>query len=621
MSFLGRLRVRLIAGHLGLVFVVFAAFSATAAEPKRVLILHSFGRDFAPWSEYARHMRAELIRQSPQPVDLFEASLATARFGDDQQEGPFVEYLRALFAKRPLDLVVTIGAPAAGFFQRYRQQLFPATPLLLTAIEQRRVAVTSLTANDIAVATDIDFAAVFDNILRVLPDTDHIAIVLGNSPLEKFWGEQIRSAAEPYGNRVAFTLFNDLSFDEMLTRVATLPPRSAIFFALLSVDAAGVPHNDGKALPRLRAVTNAPIFSYDDSYFGIGNVGGPVLSVPEVSRQAANVAVRILGGEAPSSIQTPPIGFGTARFDWRELQRWGIKEANLPAGSIVEFREPTFWSQHRWTVIGTLAIVLTQAAMIAALLFERGRRRVAETTSRRRFIEMTQMNRSLIVSTMSSSIAHELNQPLGAILNNAEAAEVLLTMNPLDIGQLREILADIRKDDKRAGDIISHLRGFLKKSEVQLHDVDMNQVIEDVLHIVEPEAAKRGIAIDASHATNALAVRADHVHLQQVVLNLALNGMDAMKDSSNGRRMVFQTARVVDAEVEVSVLDTGAGIPEHKLGDIFESFVTTKRHGMGLGLSIARTIVEMYGGRIWAENRQGGGAVVRFVLPLAGATA
>jgi signal transduction histidine kinase len=111
-------------------------------------------------------------------------------------------------------------------------------------------------------------------------------------------------------------------------------------------------------------------------------------------------------------------------------------------------------------------------------------------------------------------------------------------------------------------------------------------------------------------------VRADHVHLQQVLLNLAINGMDAMNDTPKGRKMIFQTTRVSDAEVEVSVLDSGSGIPEHKLRDIFESFVTTKQDGTGLGLSIARTIVEMYGGRIWAENRQGGGAAFRFVLPL-----
>jgi C4-dicarboxylate-specific signal transduction histidine kinase len=255
--------------------------------------------------------------------------------------------------------------------------------------------------------------------------------------------------------------------------------------------------------------------------------------------------------------------------------------------------------------------------MISALLFERFRRFRAEAASRRRLLELAQMNRSLTVSAMSSSIAHELNQPLGAILNNAGAAEVLLTKSPLDIEQLKDILADIRKDDERAGEIISHLRGFLRTEDVPPGAVSIDRAIADVLQIVEPEAARRGIKIDCDPASQPLSVRADHVHLQQVLLNLALNGMDAMKDVAAGRRMTFRTSQVGEAKVEIAVLDNGTGIPEGRLREIFDSFVTTKQHGTGLGLSIARTIVEMYGGRIWAENRKDGGAAFRFVLPLA----
>jgi signal transduction histidine kinase len=487
--------------------------------------------------------------------------------------------------------------------------------LLVTGLEQR-LYVASGDANETTVLAAIDFRAAINNILQVLPATDHIAIVLGASPLERYWKEQIGIAVGPLGGRVAFTWFNDLSFDEMLKQVASLPPKSAVFFAAMAVDAAGVPQNDGKVLPRIQAASSAPIFSFEDSYFGAGLVGGPMLSIPEISRRVVDVAGRILAGETAANIRTPAVGFVAPRFDWRELQRWGIKEANLPPASVVEFRQPTFWSEHRWTMIAVVSVLFLQAVLISALLFERVRRRRAEAASRRRFFEMTQMNRSLTVSAMSNSIAHELNQPLGAILNNAGAAEVLLAKSPPDIEQLREIIADIRKDDERAGEIIGHLRGFLRADERSLGEVSINRAIADVLHIVEPEAAKRGIAIDCDQAPQELFVRADHVHLQQVLLNLALNGMDAISDTTANRKMVFQVSQVSGSKVEVAVLDSGTGIPEHRLKEIFDSFVTTKRHGTGLGLSIARTIVEMYGGKIWAENRQHGGAAFRFVLPL-----
>jgi C4-dicarboxylate-specific signal transduction histidine kinase len=219
---------------------------------------------------------------------------------------------------------------------------------------------------------------------------------------------------------------------------------------------------------------------------------------------------------------------------------------------------------------------------------------------------------------MSASIAHELNQPLGAILSNAEAAEILLAATPPDVGQLKEILADIRQSDQRAGEIIRRLREMMKKSEIGRQEVDLNDAVQGVLHILDPEAARQRVVMSADQTPRTLLVRADLVHLQQVLLNLGMNAIDAMANVASGRRRIaFQTALVGDSTVEVSVSDTGTGIPTEKLNMIFEPFFTTKQQGMGLGLSIVRTIIETYGGKIWAENRPGGGAVFRFTLPLA----
>ena len=184
---------------MGLIVCLLASLAcpvALAAEgSKRVMLLHSFGRDFKPWDEYAKTIRSELDRQSPWPLDITDHSLVSARSSDEDPEGPFVEYLRALFAKRPLDLIVSIGAPAAKFVQRHRERLFTATPMVFTAVEQRRVQYSKLTENDAVVAVWIDYPAAFDNILQLLPDTKNIAIVVGTSPIEKFWTEEIARGA------------------------------------------------------------------------------------------------------------------------------------------------------------------------------------------------------------------------------------------------------------------------------------------------------------------------------------------------------------------------------------------------------------------------------------------
>ena len=366
---------------IGATILLLVTLGTAAAESKRVLMLHSFGRDFKPWSEYARTIRAELDRQSPWPLEITEHSLMSARSSDENPEAPFVEYLRALHATSPLDLIVSLGAPAVAFVQRHRQQLFADTPMVFTAVEQRRVQYSNLTPNDTVVAVAHSFPAVFENILRVLPDTKTVAVVNGNSLNERYWLEEMRREVRRFANRISFIWYSDLSFEEILKHAASLPPHSAIFWHLMNVDAAGVVHDGDTGLPRLHAVANAPIFSYDDSFFGGAIVGGPMHSVLEGSRATAAVAIRVLGGEKPGDIKEPPIGFATPKFDWREMQRWGISERRLPPGSEIHFRDPTAWDQYRAQILLVCAVVLVQSALIAWLIYTRRKRRRSETAA------------------------------------------------------------------------------------------------------------------------------------------------------------------------------------------------------------------------------------------------
>jgi C4-dicarboxylate-specific signal transduction histidine kinase len=265
-----------------------------------------------------------------------------------------------------------------------------------------------------------------------------------------------------------------------------------------------------------------------------------------------------------------------------------------------------------------LLVVLFQAAIIFWLLFERHRRQASETESRARLRQLIHLDRVAGVGAISASFAHELNQPLGAIMANAEAAEILMGTSPVDHSQIMEILGDIRRSNRHAGDMIAHLRLLLKRRDaIELQEFDLNDALRDALLTVNSEARKKGVMVSVYQIPGALPVRADQIHLEQVVINLASNAMDAMQDSAPAARiMTVQTALLNDSEVEVSVSDSGTGIPEDKLEAIFEPFVTTKQQGNGLGLSIARTIMENYGGKIHAENRPAGGAVFRFTLPL-----
>src|SRR5262249_38942765 len=215
----------------GVVFLL-SIVDAAVGEPRRVLLVHAFGHAYSPWSDMAGSFRAELIKRSKEPIDLYEVSLDTARVKDPQDEAPFVQYIRALLVDRKLDLIVPIGAPSAFFMQRNRQLLFPATPMLIVGADRRRISSNSLAGHDAAGLLDPDLAAYLANVLRLRPDTTDIAVVVGNSPVERYWTSELRREFQPLAERVKIEWFNDLTFDAMLQRAAGMPPSSTIFWFL-----------------------------------------------------------------------------------------------------------------------------------------------------------------------------------------------------------------------------------------------------------------------------------------------------------------------------------------------------------------------------------------------------
>ena len=599
----------------GIIFFLMALFAcqvALAAEHKRVMLLHSFGQDFKPWSEYAKDIRAELKRQSPWPLDIIENSLVTARFSDENPEAPFVEYLSALFAKRPLDVIVSIGAPAADFVQRHRRRLFPTTPMVLTAVDQRRVQYSNLTANDVAVAVNINYLSAFENILQVLPDTKDVIVVVGTSPIEKFWKEAIGKQAEPLTNRIKLSWTDELPFEELLKQASALPPHTAIFWELMIVDAAGVVHEGNLPLERLHAVANAPIFSYDESFFGSGIVGGPLLIVADTSRLTATVAVRILNGEKAGDIKVSPVEFSAPRFDWGQIQRWGISEKNLPPGSEILFRDPTVWEQYRAHILAVTAAILIQAALIFWLLYEHWRRQRAEILARNTMSELSHVNRMATAGQLSASIAHEVNQPLAGIVANAQAA--LRWLEKANVEEVREGLKRIVSDGHRASDIITNLRAMFKSDVQEKALVDINKLVLSVLALVRIDLQKHEIKLQTQLDDRIPQVLGNQVQLQQVISNLVVNAIESM-GSLQTRALRIKTELSQSNTVQVSIEDTGTGIKSSDVAQLFKPMFTTKARGMGMGLSICQSIIENHDGRIWVSPGATGGSIFQFELP------
>ena len=341
-----------------------------------------------------------------------------------------------------------------------------------------------------------------------------------------------------------------------------------------------------------------------------------MFSPAEGARPTAAVAVRMLGGEKAGDIKVPPIGFSAPKYDWRQLQRWNISESRLPPGSEVLFREPTAWERYSWQIALVIAVILLQAGLISVLLHEHRRRQFAEVQSRQRMAELARVMRFSTAGELTASIAHEINQPLGSILTNAETAKAILKSPSPDIAELKEIVDDILRDDRRASEVIRRMKSLLKKAPFELNNFDLNDLVRETIGVLSALAVGRQVKLTSSITPNALPILGDRVQLQQVILNLVVNGIDAMRDTPAENRIIDIRTSRVEKFAELSVSDRGPGIPEDKLKEIFEPFFTSKAEGMGMGLSIARTIIEAHNGLISAKNRDHGGASFRIRLPV-----
>jgi signal transduction histidine kinase len=554
-----------------------------------------------------------------EPLAVYVENLDLVAFPDSDYQDALEAFLREKYRAKDVKVIIAIGPASLRFLLRARSRLWSDVPVIFSVVDEDTPAQLHLPPDFTGRTIRLSPKDMVATARAVVPKLNGIALV-GDPFAQDSFRRHFLDELPSVSAGLDIMDLTGWPMDKLKERVAALPERTAILYTNIYKDGAGANYVPREALTTIAEIENRPIVVDTETFVGYGGVGGFVAGPASIGEDAAKVALRILGGEKVSEIPVQPTGDLTRPvFDWRQLNRWGVNESRLPAESEIRFREPSAWEQYHWQIIGIFVALALQGIVISLLLLERRRRQAAELESRGRLLEVVHLNRTAAAGALSASIAHELNQPLGAILSNADAVELLLDSNPSELKLIRESLCDIRLANQRASEILQRVGKLLKRQPgIETQQFDLNDAIAEALHIVSPEALKRGVTLDANGIKQPLLVYADRVHLQQVIMNLAINGMDAMAEVRSGAGTItVETALDGETEVIVSVADQGTGIPKEKLREIFDTFYTTKEQGTRLGLSIARRIIETYGGKIWAENRARGEAVFRFTLPLA----
>lgn len=594
--------------------VLGAATSAMAQAVRQVLMLQSFNRGNLTLDGFTANFRVELDRLTGSSVNVVQVVVGPTGFVG-ASEAAVVDYIKAIFAERPApDLIVTVAGPAAVFARKYRQQLFPGTPVLFGSVDQRYLRDAAPGDNEAAVSVDNDYPTLVESILQLLPRTRQIVVVLGSGQLGKFWRAELEGQFKRFYDRLNFVWSDDLSLADLLRRCAALPSDSAIVYVTFGIDAEGHAYPDERVFAALHATANAPMFGVQSVLLGQGIVGGALLSVDDLSRNTAAAAVQLLNGTPPRRINLSPQSPRQAIFDWRELQRWGIPEKRLPAGSVVRYRSPSLWQEHKLTILGGAGVLLTQALLIIGLLYERRARQRAETESRMNLTLAADASRRETMSALTNSLAHELGQPLSSMMHNATALQRMVAANRATPDTIEEVLSDIRTQGAHATQIIDRLRTMLRSRQLDKKPIDLHAVVNESLALVAHDMRARRVEATVHLPTNVCVINSDEVLLQQVLVNLLINAMDAMAETLPSRRHITIRAEVRPADVDISVRDTGKGVPANIEGSLFTPFVTTKSHGMGIGLTIAQTIIHAHGGTIAARNNPDGGATFTVTL-------
>jgi signal transduction histidine kinase len=582
-----RVRAAVVRGSFLLLAV--ATLNVYAAEPKRILMLHSFGRDTSPYDTITAAFRTEMLRAWPGQVAFYDFSLESGRPAVSDENAGAVEVLRSRFAGMTLDLVVAVGPPASRFYGAHREELFPSVPLLMLGMDQRVAPTEHLKPGDAIVGAKNSPPLVLNNVLALLPGTTTVAVVLGDSPNERFWADEIRKEFAPFENRVKFLWLNSLTLPAMRERVATLQPGTVVLFGLFLADAAGIPYDQQYAISELHAASSAPIFGFNGSEMGHGIVGGPLIPNVEQGLAGGKVASRIMRGESSQEVSEVFLAPATPQFDWRELRRWHIDESRLPPGSVVRFRPPSMWALYKLPVIAGIVVLLLQAALITALMVQRARRRRAEGES--------------FALSWRLVTAHEDERRRLARELHDDVTQRLARL-AIDAARFEAIEPHARDPASRS------VHGELVRLSEDVHALSyrLHPSILDDLGLAE------ALKAECEHVSRRELVRVD-VELKQVPDRMSSDiALCIFRVAQEALRNIARHAKASVATVSLALEDGGLLLAIRDNGVGFDVDASQSRHGLGRAGMGER--VRLLGGTFGIKSAFGQGTTVSAWVPL-----
>ncbi len=580
-----------------------SSFASEPGEMKRVLILYSFKYGLSA----NVHMDANKVTGDAIQATMEEGMARGIAFQSERMdvstlpENRYFEELRDAYRKQydgqPIDLIIAVNYRALKFLINHGEEIWPNTPILFCGVEKgRREQLKRLRPNITGLFADAHFEDMIDTIFKIHPDTQQITVIVGTSETERFIEARVRQAYREYVGRVDFTSLYNFGFDAILSRVADLPPNSIVLFLTLLQDGEGKPVPEN-ALHLISRASNVPVYGLFDVYVGHGIVGGSLYSVEHRGIMVGKMGVRVLAGEKPRDIPIETRQRHFNLYDWRQLKRWGIAESDLPQGSIVRYREASFYELYYWYIWGVIALIMLETLLISFLVINRSRRRRAER-------ELQRAHHSLLKSK------NDFRNLAGKLLSVQEAERRKLAREMHDdLTQRLAVLAiDIGKMELKfqgsedpVFETLRSIRERLVNISGDVHDISRQlhpSIIEDLglVDAIKSECSsftqREGIAVDYRTESMPPGIPAD---VSICIYRIVQEGLrNIAKHADTTQLQVSLTGK--DDSIFLTIKDQGAGF------DLKEA-----EKKLGLGLVSMQERVRLIQGNISIDSRPGQG--------------
>lgn len=606
-------------GIAGLV-ILCSCFQAAAQEPgsapKRFLVVYESDSSLSANIGIAQGIDAALSAALPDGREMYTEFRDITQFPDDIHAANLAKSMAAKYRTRPPDVVLAAGPGALTFVLEHREQFAPGVPVVFGAITEATLAEVDVPADVTGVVSQFDIAGTIELARKLHPQATRVVVITGSATFDRNWRNRAEAVLKDNYAGLDVNYVGELTLEAFKDVARDVESDAILLILTIFQDAEGKKFIPREAAAQIAGTAAAPSYAVYSSFVGQGVVGGSVETFEAIGTQMADLAAQLVTGNHTVSAAATKSTLARPMVDWQQIKRWGIDPSLVPTSAIRLNYEPTAWERYKGMILLGVAIVLIQSGTITALFVQNYRRVRMEKERALERQELAHLSRASQLGELSGALAHELNQPLTAILANAEAGVVLLAKDELDRQELGEILADIISDDRRAAAIISQLRRLMLKGEAELEVVDLNQLVSATLSMIRSEFVSRQTTVEFRPSDCELCVSASTAQLQQIILNLTLNAAEAMATiPASNRRVIVETRLAEKGWCELIVSDFGLGLSRDAQEAVFRPFISTKPNGLGFGLSICRTIARAHAGTLKFDDTVKEGARIVLALP------